>query len=96
MTITELKTARHLGLGLTSLETLFALAEQGSQTLGDLAIYIGVSTASFTATADSLVKKGLASRVHGTTDRRKIHLRLTGKGEQAYFHITARQALLKI
>lgn len=96
MTTTQIKTARHLGLGLTALETILTLAEHGEQTLGDLSIYLGISTAAITGTADALVKKGFAARVHGIADRRTIRLRLTGAGENAHFRITGREAGLKI
>ena len=96
MTTTQLRTARHLGLSLSSLQIVLTLADHGDLTLGDLAERIGISSAALTGTADTLIKKGLAARVHGTADRRTITLRLTGKGERAHYQITGRECLLKI
>ena len=96
MTSTELLTARHLGLSLSSLQIILTLAEHGELTLGDLADRIAVSSAALTGTADTLIQKGLAARVHGISDRRTITLRLTGKGEQVHYQITGRECLLKI
>lgn len=90
MTATQLRTARHHGLGLTALQCLLLLAEHESMTMTTLAIRIGVSTAAMTGTADRLCKQGLLQRAPSRSDRRAIALTLTELGHARYFQITGR------
>lgn len=90
MTTTHLKTARHLGLNLTTLEALLTLAERDSLPMTQLAHAIGQSSAAITGTADRLAKLGLVKRDPSVADRRSISLVLTELGRAKAFQLTGR------
>jgi DNA-binding MarR family transcriptional regulator len=49
-------------------------------TVNDLARHMGVTPATISLTADRLERKGYVVRLRDTTDRRRVHLRLTSAG----------------
>ena len=49
-------------------------------TVNDLARHMGVTPATMSLTADRLERKGYVVRLRDTTDRRRVHLRLTSAG----------------
>jgi DNA-binding MarR family transcriptional regulator len=48
--------------------------------VNDLARHMGVTAATMSLTADRLERKGYVVRLRDTTDRRRVHLRLTSAG----------------
>lgn len=68
-------------------------------TMRTLATFLGVSLPRTTMVAETLVKKNLVLRSHGS-DRRTVHLRLTSNGEKviavaAEMHLELSEAILK-
>lgn len=52
--------------------------------MSQLAKEIVLSMSSATMIVDRLVRKGIVSREHSSTDRRVVMIRLTAKGEQTF------------
>lgn len=50
-------------------------------TVGELADRLGISRPAATQSVDRLVARGLVQRIGDVEDRRRVHLRLTAKGE---------------
>jgi DNA-binding MarR family transcriptional regulator len=57
---------------------------QGPMTQGALAEHIGISAASLSRLVDKIEKKGLVERVGQASDKRRIAVHLTAKGEAWY------------
>jgi DNA-binding MarR family transcriptional regulator len=72
------------GLSFVQMKALVTLetTTRDVSTVTGLSEALGVSAASASRAADELVKKGLASRVEDTDDRRIRRLKLTGKGDE--------------
>lgn len=71
--------------GLTSPQLLLLKAMQANPdaSVGQLSEQISLSQATVTTVLDRLEMDGLAIRERSTTDRRKVHARLTEKGNSA-------------
>ncbi len=71
-------------LGLTIIEwyILRALYERDGQHASELARAVGRAATSFTPNLDKLQQKGLIERRPDPTDRRAVHIYLTGAAEQ--------------
>ena len=54
----------------------------GVHTIGDVATFLGISNAAASKAVDKLVRLMLIRRREGESDRRAIHLSLTGPGQQ--------------
>lgn len=70
------------GLSLTQARILHD-AQEKDQWFGDLVLSTGVSSAAITGALDRLCRLGLAARVYGGKDRRKVYATLTGEGRVA-------------
>lgn len=70
-------------LGLTSRQGVVLLncARGEAHTTAELAVYNGLDISSMSRMLDRLEKKGLLTRSRSRTDRRKVAIRLTGKGQ---------------
>lgn len=67
------------------LQTIRALGEErGGLTMGELSAKLGVTKPSATQAVTRLELVGLAERILGTEDRRKVYVRLTARGQQTY------------
>ncbi len=66
-------------LSISQLKLLQLLSVAETQTIGDLAAFLGVSSAAASKMVDKLVQRGWLSRVVGATDRRSAHVSLTAK-----------------
>lgn len=74
-----------LNKGSVSFPQFFLLAYLSSEeylTMSDIAKKMGHSTAAATGLVDRLEKLGYVERVHAAEDRRKIMVRITGKGTE--------------
>jgi DNA-binding MarR family transcriptional regulator len=69
---------------------LFALANQGAQTLGSLSEHERVTPPSMNRTINALVKAGLVTRVGAEDDGRKVSIDLSPTG-RAYISATKRK-----
>jgi MarR family transcriptional regulator, organic hydroperoxide resistance regulator len=56
------------------------LDEIDPMTLNDLARHMGVTAGTMSLTIDRLERKGYVTRLRDTSDRRRVHLRLTAAG----------------
>lgn len=74
---------RELDLAITTLRTLCILAEEGAQTMTDLARKLGLETASTTVVARRLELLRYAIRKHGSKDRRVVRISITDHGRNA-------------
>lgn len=62
---------------VSQLKLLKLVAMTDEQTIGDVALFLGVSNAAASKAVDKLVRRKLLRRAEGETDRRLIHLSLT-------------------
>ncbi len=62
---------------VSQLKLLKLVAITDAQTIGDVALFLGVSNAAASKAVDKLVRRKLLRRAEGETDRRVIHLSLT-------------------
>ncbi len=70
-------------LSLTQMRLLRLVNYPGSShTIGDVAAFLGISNAAASKAVDKLVRSMLVKRREGDTDRRAIHLSLTGAGRR--------------
>jgi DNA-binding MarR family transcriptional regulator len=75
--------ARHvLGVGVTELLTLGALAVEGPHTPGRIAARLQITTASTTELVDRLERADLVARIPHPRDRRKVLIELTALGRE--------------
>lgn len=73
--------ARQEGLSPSQAQALLALqASAGPLTVGSLAEQFGISAPTASELAGTLERKGYIERRHSATDRRQVHLYLTGEG----------------
>ncbi len=64
-------------LTVSQLKLLKLVAMTDAQTIGDVALFLGVSNAAASKAVDKLVRRKLLRRAEGEKDRRVIHLSLT-------------------
>ncbi len=64
-------------LTVSQLKLLKLVAITEAQTIGDVALFLGVSNAAASKAVDKLVRRKLLRRAEGEKDRRVIHLSLT-------------------
>jgi DNA-binding MarR family transcriptional regulator len=70
-----------LNLGFTQLAALYALADNGTMTVADLADTVGRSQSAVSRLVNGLVERQLVERTQDTEDLRVRTLRLTGRGQ---------------
>ena len=85
-------------LSISQLKLLQLLSVAETQTIGDLAAFLGVSGAAASKMVDKLVQRGWLSRVVGATDRRAAHVSLTLKSRRllADYDQKRREKLAKV
>jgi len=66
----------------SQIKALFAFKEARCLSMKELAENVGVKLSNMTMMIDSLIKEGIAERDRDETDRRKVMVRLTAKGEK--------------
>lgn len=79
--------SREVGLTVPQLICLKAIGEAGDDdplTLARLASRVQLSSATVSRIIDRLVRAGLVSRERGTSDRRRVWIRLTELGEERF------------
>lgn len=81
-------------LGVNELAVIRALGAEGTQAMSALARAIGIRVSTMTSVADGLERKGLAQRVRGTDDRRRVELTLTDAGRRRYRRLVEDQLKL--
>jgi len=69
-------------LRVSQIKALFAFKESSCLSMKELAENVGVKLSNMTMMIDSLIKEGIAERDRDETDRRKVMVRLTAKGEK--------------
>ncbi len=69
-------------LKLSQLRALYAFRDSDRLSMKELARNIGVKLPSMTMMIDSLERDGFVQRMHDEHDRRKVIVRLTGKGKK--------------
>jgi DNA-binding MarR family transcriptional regulator len=69
-------------LRVSQIKALFAFKEASCLSMKELAENVGVKLSNMTMMIDSLIKEGIAERDRDETDRRKVMVRLTVKGEK--------------
>ncbi|MCC6858793.1 MAG: MarR family transcriptional regulator [Bryobacterales bacterium] len=67
---------------VSQLRLLKLVARAESQTIGDVANFLGISNAAASKAADRLVRRKLIRRTEGASDRRSIELSLTEAGRR--------------
>ncbi len=80
------------GLTTPQFGVLECLGHLGEMTIGELGRKMLVSGGNMTVVVDNLVKLGLAERFGISDDRRKIMVRLNGKGEKLFQEIFIKHA----
>jgi DNA-binding MarR family transcriptional regulator len=81
---------------LVQYRVLVELAARGPQRVADLAAVLGVDPSTVTRMCDRLVRKGLAYRRRGTSDRRAVKITLAPAGRELVQDVTRqRRAELK-
>ena len=69
-------------LSFSQLKLLQLLSVAKTQTIGELAAFLGVSNAAASKAAEKLVQRGWLSRTTGTQDRRSAHVALTAQARR--------------
>jgi DNA-binding MarR family transcriptional regulator len=72
--------AEYLGVNRTDLRCLDSLSD-GPKTAGQLTEAVALSSAATTTLLDRLERKGLVQRIRDTTDRRRVLVELTARGQ---------------
>lgn len=72
------------GLTLSQWQVLATLSRLGRATMGEVAAFCATDRTTLTRTVDRMVEDGLVSRERDPADRRQVHLKLTGKGREAF------------
>lgn len=67
---------------VSQLKLLKLVSLTDSQTVGDVANFLGISNAAASKAVDKLVKMMMLKRTEGENDRRSIHLSLNGPGRR--------------
>jgi DNA-binding MarR family transcriptional regulator len=81
VTDTQAKTlARESRLTVSQLVILQAIRDAGELTIGAIAKEVTLSQATVTSIVDRLERVGLVRRERGSTDKRKVYVRLTDEG----------------
>ena len=75
--------ADRFGLGPSDIKCLDLARDEPDLTAGRLAEATGLSASAVTSVLDRLERAGFIERVRGTEDRRKVHVRSTGRHEAA-------------
>jgi DNA-binding MarR family transcriptional regulator len=73
--------AGRVGLGVTEAQALSYLTVFGDRGQTDLAADLGITSGSSTALVDRLERRGIAERYAHPSDRRRVLVRLTAKGQ---------------
>ena len=73
--------ADRLGLGITETQAISYLTVFGDRGQTDLAADLGITSGSSTALVDRLERRGIAERYAHPSDRRRVLVRLTAKGQ---------------
>ena len=71
------------GLGPSDIKCLDLASDEPDLTAGRLAEATGLSASAVTSVLDRLERAGFIERVRGTDDRRRVHVRSTGRHEAA-------------
>jgi DNA-binding MarR family transcriptional regulator len=79
---TELILHKYGKLTIAEANAVYAIGSQGSKTMKQIAVTLGVSVSTPTRTVDRLVEKGLANRTVDSKDRRQLLIELTPKGRE--------------
>ncbi|MFZ0118796.1 MAG: MarR family transcriptional regulator [Pseudonocardiaceae bacterium] len=74
--------------------TLVVLASRGPQRMVDLAQQLQVNPSTAGRMCDRLVRKGLIHRHRARTDRRIVHVTLTGEGRRMVDEVTASRRVM--
>jgi DNA-binding MarR family transcriptional regulator len=74
--------ATAVGLGTTESQAISYLAVHGARGQSDLARDLSLTSSAATALVDRLERHGAAERARHPTDRRRMIIRLTGRGEE--------------
>jgi len=80
------------GLTTPQFGALECLGHLGQMTIGELGRKMLVTGGNMTVVVDNLVKQSLVERFGISNDRRKIMVRLTGKGEELFHEIFIKHA----
>jgi DNA-binding MarR family transcriptional regulator len=75
--------ADRFGLGPSDIKCLDLVRDEPGLTAGRVAEVTGLSASAVTSVLDRLERAGFIERVRGTGDRRKVHVRSTGRHEAA-------------
>ena len=75
--------ADRFGLGPSDLKCLDLARDEPDLTAGRIAEATGLSASAVTSVIDRLERAGFVERVRGAGDRRKVHVRSTGRHEAA-------------
>ena len=75
--------ADRFGLGPSDIKCLDLARAEPDLTAGRIAEATGLSASAVTSVLDRLERAGFIERVRGTEDRRKVHVRSTGRHEAA-------------
>lgn len=70
-----------LPINKTQEKILMFIKHHKENTMGDISIRVGLEKGSFTTATDKLIEEDLVRRIRSESDRRKICLALTKKGE---------------
>ncbi len=74
--------AQIMQLGVTETQAISYLAIHGDRGQTDLARDLGLTTSASTALVDRLERQGIAERYAHPTDRRRLLVKLTGRGHE--------------
>lgn len=72
------------GLTLSQWQVLATLSRLDKATMGEVAAFCATDRTTLTRTVDRMVEDGLVRRDRDLVDRRQVHLKLTGKGWEAF------------
>ena len=92
-------TGRFAHLTISELHVIEAIGEEGSRNMTSVARALDITTGTLTISVNSLVRKGLATRVRSEEDRRVVLVSLTELGREANrrhneFHREMTEAIL--
>lgn len=76
-------------LNRSHLRALVIMAEHEDSTMGQISKMLGLEKGSFTTLVESLISLGCVEKMASSTDKRKVHLRLTEKGRQVSRQVAA-------
>jgi len=89
---------RHFGVTMTQASVLMMLMHQGRQTMGQIALVLGISKSAASQLLDGIIEQGFVERTIDENDRRVVYIELSKRGERHLKHMRSKgvQKIVKV